>query len=124
MGIVHHATYLTYVEAARVEYLRRRGADYRELVARGFHMPVVEAHLKYRRTARFDDILYVDVRLGALSRVTVRFDYALFKPDSETDSIADGYTLLACVDNEHRLRRIPPEIREMLLGPEAPLSPR
>jgi hypothetical protein len=42
-GIVHHATYLTHVEAGRVEYLRRRGADYRALMDRGFHMPVVEA---------------------------------------------------------------------------------
>jgi YbgC/YbaW family acyl-CoA thioester hydrolase len=59
MGIVHHAAYFTYVEAGRVEYLRRRGADYRALTERGFHMPVVEAHLEYKRTSRFDDELVV-----------------------------------------------------------------
>src|SRR5262249_25527903 len=79
MGIVHHAAYLTYAEAGRVEYLRRRGADYRGLMERGLHMPVVEAELKFRRAARFDDELVVETRLGALSRVTVRFDYDVLR---------------------------------------------
>ena len=80
MGIVHHAAYLAYVEAARVEYLRRRGADYRALVNSGLHMPVVEARLAYKRAARFDDELDVEVRLGALSRVTVRSTTACSSP--------------------------------------------
>jgi acyl-CoA thioester hydrolase len=115
MGIVHHAAYLTYVEAARVEYLKRRGADYRELMRGGHHMPVVEAHLRYHRTARFDDELVVNVRLGLLSRVTIRFDYRIIRAG---ELIADGYTLLACVDDSHRPRRIPAEIVAMLKAPE------
>ena len=68
MGIVHHASYLTYVEAGRVEYLRARGADYRDLARSGFHMPVVEASLAYKRPAYFDDELVVETRLAALTR--------------------------------------------------------
>jgi len=115
MGIVHHATYLTYVEAGRVEYLRRRGADYRALMERGFHMPVVEALLRYRRTARFDDELVVEARLGALTRVTVRFDYTVLR---EGDLIVEGHTLLACVDETHKPRRIPADIVDLLRAPE------
>jgi acyl-CoA thioester hydrolase len=115
MGIVHHATYLTYVEAGRVEYLRRRGADYRALMERGFHMPVVEALLRYRRTARFDDELVVEARLGALTRVTVRFDYTVLR---EGHLIVEGHTLLACVDEAHKPRRIPADIVDLLRAPE------
>ena len=119
MGIVHHAAYLTYVEAARVEYLRRRGADYRALVSQGVHMPVVEAHLRYRKTARFDDEIVVEVRLGSLTRVTVRFDYRVFRSDSGVESVlAEGHTLLACVGDDHAPRRIPPEVAAMLLDAE------
>ena len=117
MGIVHHATYLTYVEAGRVEYLRRRGADYRALMDRGFHMPVVEAKLAYRRTARFDDELLVQTRLGALTRVTVRFDYEVLRGD---ELIVEGHTLLACVDGAHKPRRIPPDVVDLLRAPEVP----
>lgn len=115
MGIVHHAAYLTYVEAGRVEYLRRRGANARELTEGGFHLPVVEAHLEYKRTSKFDEELVVETRLGALTRVTVRFDYQVFRGE---DLIVRGHTLLACVDDTHRPRRIPPDVERMLLAPE------
>ena len=115
MGIVHHAAYLTYVEAGRVEYLRRRGADYRALTARGFHMPVVTAHLEYRRPARFDDCLVIETRLGALTRVTVRFDYRVLR---EEDLLVTAHTLLACVDDAHRPRRIPEDIANLLVAAE------
>jgi acyl-CoA thioester hydrolase len=115
MGIVHHAAYFTYVEAGRVEYLRRRGADYRALSERDFHLPVVEARLAYRRTARFDDEIVVETRLTALTRVTVRFDYDVRR---QNELIVEGHTLLACVDGSHKPRRIPADVREMLLRAE------
>jgi acyl-CoA thioester hydrolase len=115
MGIVHHAAYLTYVEAGRVEYLRRRGADYRALTERGFHMPVVEAHLEYKRSSRFDDELVVETRLGATSRVTVRFDYRVLRG---AELLVTGHTLLACVDDSHKPRRIPEDVARMLVAAE------
>jgi acyl-CoA thioester hydrolase len=120
MGIVHHASYLTYVEAARVEYLRNRGADYRAFTERGFHMPVVEAHLEYKRAARFDDELLVVVRLGALTRVTVRFDYRVLRGD---ELLTQGHTLLACVDESHKPRRIPQDVAELLQSEERRARP-
>jgi acyl-CoA thioester hydrolase len=115
MAIVHHAAYLTYVEAGRVEYLRRRGIDYRSLTDRGFHMPVVEAHLEYKRTARFDAELVVETRLGALTRVTVRFDYRILRGD---ELICLGHTLLACIDGSGKPRRIPEDVAGVLTAAE------
>src|SRR6266496_27122 len=43
MGIVHHAKYLEYFEAGRVEYMHRRGVEYVEWTKRGIHLPVVQA---------------------------------------------------------------------------------
>jgi acyl-CoA thioester hydrolase len=115
MGIVHHAAYFTYVEAGRVEYLRRRGADYRALTERGFHMPVIEAHLEYKRSSLFDDELIVETRLGATTRVTVRFDYRVLRG---SEVLVFGHTLLACVDDAHKPRRIPDDIARMLISAE------
>ena len=42
MGIVHHANYLTYFEAGRVDWLHRRGISYENWVKRGIHLPVVD----------------------------------------------------------------------------------
>jgi acyl-CoA thioester hydrolase len=78
-------------------------------------MPVVEAHLEYKRSSRFDDELVVETRLGATSRVTVRFDYRVLRG---AELLVLGHTLLACVDDSHKPRRIPEDIARMLMAAE------
>jgi acyl-CoA thioester hydrolase len=131
MGIVHHGTYISYFEVGRVEYMRRRGLDYHSWTELGIHLPVVEAYVRYRRTARFDELLCIETRLSELSRVKVRFDYRLLRePEGETvvapndQLVAEGHTLLACVDQHHIPRRIPPEAEAVLLGPELDIPAR
>jgi acyl-CoA thioester hydrolase len=122
MGIVHHANYAVYFERGRLEYMCRRGLSYKEVVERGYHMPVVELSIRYRKPARFDDVLCLETRLGALSRVTVRFDYSIRRPHADHEVAAteppalllDGHVLLACVDAGHRPRRLPEDIVSML----------
>ena len=52
MGVVHHASYLAYLEESRVEYLRALDRPYDRLRAEGVEFPVVEAALRYRRPLR------------------------------------------------------------------------
>lgn len=120
MGIVHHASYLSYFEAGRVEYMHRRGMDYLSWAERGVHLPVISANLGYRKTARFDEVLVVETRLGLLRRVRLRFDYRVVRPveDSAVELVAEGSTELACVDNDHRPRKLPADVIEILLSPE------
>jgi len=120
MGIVHHGSYVSYLEAARVEYLRRRDFNYREMTERGFHMPVIEMTLRYRKAACFDDEIVVETRIGGLSRVTVDFVYRLLRINSsgEEDVLAEARTLLACVDNDHKPCALPSDVRELLYAPE------
>jgi acyl-CoA thioester hydrolase len=119
MGIVHHGSYLSYFEAGRVEYMHRRGVDYMDWVKRGLHLPVVEAHARYRKSARFDERLVVETRLGEHSRATVRFDYRIFREGADHDEvITEGYTLLACIDDKHIPRRLPEDVIAVLRSPE------
>ncbi len=133
MGIVHHGTYISYFEVGRVEYMRRRGLDYHSWTELGIHLPVVEAYVRYRRTARFDELLRIDTSLTELSRVKVRFDYRLLREpegdaattaDPDEQLVAEGHTLLACVDQHNIPRRIPPEAQAVLLGPELDIPAR
>jgi acyl-CoA thioester hydrolase len=117
MGIVHHGSYLSYFEAGRVEYMHRRGVEYLEWAKSGLHLPVVEAHVRYKKTARFDERLVVDTRLSALTRVTVQFDYRVGR-EPRDEVVAEGYTLLACVGDDHLPKRIPPAVAEILLSAE------
>lgn len=118
MGIVHHAAYLSYFEAARVEYMHRRGVEYLSWARNGLHLPVVDARVRYRKSARFDERLVVETRLGALTRVTVRFDYRIFRDDPGAELVTEGSTLLCCVGDDHKPRRLPAEQMAVFLAPE------
>lgn len=115
MGIVHHASYLLYFEAARVEWLRRRGVVYTDWAARGWHLPVVEANVRYVSPARFDDLLDVEAALTELRAVSMRFQYRIHR---EGQLLAEGFTRLAAIDASHKLLRIPSEMRDVLSSGE------
>ncbi len=115
MGIVHHANYLQYFEAGRVEWLRRRGVTYADWARRGIHLPVVDAQLRYRAPAYFDDLVVVETRLTALRSHSLRYDYVILRGPTK---LAEGSTRLACVDAKHALMQIPSDVEHVLRAGE------
>ena len=76
MGVAHHAAYLPYLEAARVEYLRALGHSYRELRDRdGLEFAVVGVDLRYHAPLQFDDDFTVSCALAERARATFSLAY-------------------------------------------------
>ena len=130
MGVVHHGSYIAYFERGRLEYMRRRALPYKVLVERGFHLPVVELNVRYKKPANFDDMLHVETRLGALTRVTVRFDYRVLRPRSEElasptapELLLEAHVVLACIDGRGKPRPVPEDAVRALLSPELGAAP-
>jgi acyl-CoA thioester hydrolase len=115
MGIVHHANYLAYFEAGRVDWLHRRGVSYDVWTKQGIHLPVVETRLRYRKAARFDDVLVVETTCAAVTRVTVQFDYRILRDGT---LLCEGDTLLACVGDDLLPKRLPASIAEVFRSAE------
>ena len=115
MGIVHHANYLTYFEAGRVDFLHKRGISYEAWARQGVHLPVVSASLRYRKAAKFDEILEVESACTEVTRVTIRFGYRIFR---EADLLCEGETLLACVGETLTPKRIPADIAQVFSSAE------
>lgn len=63
MGVVYYANYFMLFERARTELLRQNGISYRQIEEQGFMLPVLDAHAKYHRPARYDDLLDVTARI-------------------------------------------------------------
>jgi acyl-CoA thioester hydrolase len=116
MGIVHHANYLPYLEAARVDWLRRRGATYAQWAERGTHLAVVEASVKYRQPARFDDLLTIETKLAELRHASLRFDYTIQRGDTV---LTTASTRLACVNAQGGLLRFDDDMMAILLAKES-----
>ena len=63
MGVVYYANYFILFERARTELLRLNGLSYKQIEEQGFMLPVLDAHAKYHRPARYDDLLDVTARV-------------------------------------------------------------
>jgi acyl-CoA thioester hydrolase len=72
-GIVYHATYLRWMERVRTEWLRALGASHGALAEReGLQFVVSDIDIRYRRPARLDDLLDVDLEVAEVRRASLR----------------------------------------------------
>ena len=75
MGVVYHATYLRFLEHARVEFIRSLGFAYADMEGMGFGLPVIDLAVTYLVPAVYDDIISVHVGLAKLTPARVNFVY-------------------------------------------------
>jgi len=111
MGVVYYANYLRYFEGARADYWRALGRSYKDLETWGVALPVVEAHCAYKKPARYEDLLEVDVEIAELRGASMRFVYTVRRG---ADVIADGFTRHAVIGPSGKPRALPDELRDML----------
>lgn len=112
MGVVYYANYLRLFEMGRNEYLRGSEMTYREIEARGFFLPVVSASLRYRRPARYDDLITVRTAIVAVRGARITFNYQIVHEDGTL--LVEGETQHANTDADGKVTRLTPDIVELL----------
>jgi acyl-CoA thioester hydrolase len=118
MSVAYYGNYLTYFEVGRVEYLRQHGRPISH-VDKQVHLPVVEAHVRYLRPARLDDLLEVTSRVSERKRASFTFSYEIRNEAGEL--VATGYTRHACLDPATaRMVPVPDWLRQAM--PDADLD--
>ena len=119
MSVVYYGNYLTYFEVGRVEYLREQGLPMSQVDTK-VRLPVVEAHVKYLKPARLDDLLEVTTRVSERKRASFMFSYQIRNVSG--DLVASGSTLHACLDPAtSAMVPIPDWLRAIM--PDADLDP-
>lgn len=104
MGVAHHSAYIVWLEAARIEWLRGRGLDYRRLEAAGVALAVSEIRVQYLKSSRFDDELSIDAEMTELRSRRTRFRYTLWRGG---ERIATADSLHTPVNPDGRVTRLP-----------------
>ena len=117
MGLLHHTVYLKYLERAREEFIRRRGGDYAAMEDAGVLVVVVEANLRYKRPARFDDVLAVTLEITEIGAASMRIGYEITRV-GEAEPLATATTRHALVSREGKVLRMTPEVRDLMTRPE------
>ncbi len=112
MGVIHHRSYLLYMEEARVAYLRHLGHPYGEVRQDGAEFPVLEIAVSYRKPLRFDEEVVVHLWAGAVTGTTFQIAYLL---TVGAEARATAVSVHGCVDGRGRGSRLPAWVGETFL---------
>ncbi len=86
MGLAHHSNHLIWFEAGRVELCRQLGFEYKQMeIEDDSFIVVAEVSCRYKRPARFDDVLTIRTRVTQSQRRTIRFGYEILDRANESD---------------------------------------
>lgn len=77
MKIVHHSNYIRYMEEARTYSLAAVGLPYSKMEEEGVLIPVLGVNCVYKRPARYEDIILVDVKVKEYTGVKIIMEYVI-----------------------------------------------
>jgi acyl-CoA thioester hydrolase len=112
MGVVYHANYLIWFEVGRVEFIRQLGLDYKSMEQEeGCGIAVVDARLRYKLPARYDDELIVQTQLVAARGALIRFAYKIVRA-ADGLLLCEGETVHVVVGSDMKKRSLPQKYAE------------
>ena len=116
-GIAHHASFVVWLEVARVAYLAEHAGGYRAIQEQGIEALTTEVHVRYHQAARFDERLRIWARCVDLRGARFRYEYAV---ERDGALVAEGFTAHATVDAAtHRPTRVPAWFAEAVARAES-----
>lgn len=114
VGIVYFGSFATYLDVGRMDYLgnlglQRLDGPVRDLIPGA----VVHTSTDFRRPARYNDVLEINVRMARIGQTSYTFHFLI--ADKRTAAvIATGKLTLAWLDDDFRPTTIPDEFRNVV----------
>jgi acyl-CoA thioester hydrolase len=115
-GIVYFVSYFRYCHRAIEEYLRACGLKPEETfrnAAQGFGLPIVEAWCRFRRPARYGDLLRMETRVLEMRPRALIFRFE-FYPEEGRELLAEGTAHLVAIGADWRAKELPESLKTAL----------
>jgi acyl-CoA thioester hydrolase len=106
MGVVHHASYLEYLEEGRTALMRDLGFPYEQVEGRGLGMAVRKVEVRYRTAARYGDQVVVRTWVERFRGASIQYVYEIVR-ESDRELLATASAEVACLDLRGGFRPIP-----------------
>ena len=111
MGVVHHSSYLPWMEMGRTELLRSVGQSYAAMEADGVFLVVTKVEVKYRRPLKYDDLVEIRTTVEKTSKIKLQHAYEIVLIERSGEALeqvcAVASTELACVGEDGRPTALP-----------------
>jgi len=119
-GIAHHASFVVWLEVARVAYLDAFAGGYQAIRDQGLEALTTEVQVRYHDAAYFDERLTVWARCVGVRGARFRYEYRITRGE---ELIADGHTNHAVVRRDtYRPTRMPDWLSEAISTAESASS--
>ena len=113
MRIVHHASYIVWMEEGRSEFMRQSGGDYAEMERGGYAFAVTGLQVQYHSPARYGERVTVRTWVEELRSRTLTIGYEIVNTATGA-LLVTGQSEHVCIDRQGRVVRIPDEWRKLL----------
>lgn len=110
MGFLHHSNYLAYFEVGRTELFRAQGGSYRRMEELGLFFVVARISVKFKKPARYDDVLCLNTQIKSQSPAKLVHQYALKRGE---ELLTEAESVIACVDRNGELQEIPADLTDL-----------
>ena len=111
-GVVYYVNYAEYVDLALTELWRERIVPYDQVTVAGYDIVVAELTLRYRASARFEDLLDVVLEVERLGETSMSTAWRI---EREGEVLCEGAIRHVFVDPRTlRKRPIPDDVRAVL----------
>lgn len=112
MGIIHHGSYLRWMEEARVEFFRKSGL-LKDASLDDINYPVLNVEIEYKKSVLFDDEFSINLS-GKIEGARLHFHYEI-RIKRFTEPVAFGKTVHVALDMKtKRPIRIPQALANLL----------
>lgn len=92
MEFVYHSHYIEYFDMARTEMIRSLGLTNLQMEEEGVALPVVDIQIKFKKPARYDDVLTIRTQVLEMPGATITFHYEVLR---EEESLCKASVKLA-----------------------------
>ena len=108
-GVVWHGAYLRWLEKGRCDFSEALGFNLAELVKQDIALPVANMNVKFKASAKLNDVLVVETWISKITPLCVTFSQSIKNKENEQVYILADFDVVA-VNNQGKLYRRIPEI--------------
>lgn len=108
-GVVWHGSYLRWLEMGRVGVCEKLGHNLIDLKEKDIVLPVVNLNVKYKMSAKLNDVVVTETEISEFNGFTVKFKQII--RSKETGKVCiDAEVSVVAIDNNGKLYRKMPEV--------------
>lgn len=108
-GVVWHGSYLRWLEMGRVGICEMLGHNLIDLKEKDIVLPVVNLNVKYKMSAKLNDVVVTETEISEFNGFTVKFKQII--RSKETGKVCiDAEVSVVAIDNNGKLYRKMPDV--------------